>query len=56
MFQACLEKSRLESQEAELIRLRALKAQKEFWHLEKKRDENRLQKRCKKKSKRWIKL
>ena len=34
-------KSRLESQEAELIRLRALKAQKEFWDLEKKRDENR---------------
>ena len=41
MLQACLEKSRLESQEAELIRLRALKAQKEFWDLEKKRDENR---------------
>ena len=33
--------ARLESQEAELIRLRALKAQKEFWDLEKKRDENR---------------
>ena len=41
MLQACLEKSRLESQEAELIRLRALKAQKEFWDLEKKMDENR---------------
>ena len=41
MLQACLEKSRLESQEAELIRLRALKAQKEFWDLEEKRDENR---------------
>ena len=41
ILQACLEKSRLESQEAELIRLRALKAQKEFWDLEKKRDENR---------------
>ena len=41
MLQACLEKSRLESQEAELIRLRALKAQKEFWDLEKRRDENR---------------
>ena len=41
MLQACLEKSRLESQEAELIRLWALKAQKEFWDLEKKRDENR---------------
>ena len=41
MLQACLEKSRLESQEAELIKFRALKAQKEFWDLEKKRDENR---------------
>ena len=41
MLQACLEKSTLESQEAESIRLRALKAQKEFWDLERKRDENR---------------
>ena len=41
MLQACLEKSDLESQEAELIRFRALKAQKEFWDLERKRDENR---------------
>ena len=41
MLQACLEKSNLESQEAELIRFRALKAQKEFWNLERKRDENR---------------
>ena len=41
MLQACLEKSNLESQEAELIRYRALKAQKEFWDLERKRDENR---------------
>ena len=41
MLQACLEKSNLESQEAELIRFRALKAQKEFWGLERKRDENR---------------
>ena len=41
MHQACLEKSRLESQEAELIRFRASKAHKEFWDLEKKRDENR---------------
>ena len=41
MLQACLEKSRLESQEAELIRFRAFKAQKEFWDLEKKRGENR---------------
>ena len=41
MLQASLEKSRLESQEAELIRFKTLKAQKEFWDLEKKRDENR---------------
>ena len=41
MLQACLEKSNLESQETELIRFRALKAQKEFWDLERKRDENR---------------
>ena len=41
MHQACLEKSRLECQEAELVRFRALKAQNEFWDLEKKRDENR---------------
>ena len=41
MLQASIEKSRLESQEAELIRFRALKAQKEFWDLEKKKDENR---------------
>ena len=41
MLQACLEKSSLESEEAELIRFRAVKAQKEFWDLERKRDENR---------------
>ena len=41
MHQACLEKSKLESQEAELIKFRALKAQKEFWDLEKKRGENK---------------
>ena len=41
MVQACIEKSELESQEAELIRLRALKAQREFWELERKRGENR---------------
>ena len=41
MVQACIEKSELESQENELIRLRALKAQREFWELERKRDENR---------------
>ena len=41
MLQASLEKSNLESQEAELIKFRALKAQKEFWDLERKRDKNR---------------
>ena len=41
MLQACLEKSNLESQEAELIRFRALKVQKDFWDLERKRAENR---------------
>ena len=41
ILQVCLEKSKLESQEAELIRFRELKAQKVFWDLEKKRDENK---------------
>ena len=41
MVQACIEKTELESQGAELIRLRALKAQREYWELERKRDENR---------------
>ena len=41
MLQACLEKSILESQDAELIRLRAIKAQKESEDLERKRDENK---------------
>ena len=41
MVQACIEKSESKSQEAELIRLRALKAQREFWELERKRDKNR---------------
>ena len=41
MVQACIEKSELASQGAELIRLGALKAQREFWELERKRDENR---------------
>ena len=36
MVQACIEKTKLESQEAELVRLRALKAQREFWELERK--------------------
>ena len=40
MVQACIEKTELESQGAELIRLRALKAQREYWELERKRDEN----------------
>ena len=41
MVQACLGKSRLEKEEAEIIKQRALKAQKEFEALEQKRDENR---------------
>ena len=41
MVQACIEKSELESQGAELIKLRALKDQRGFWELERKRDENR---------------
>ena len=57
MLQACLEKSNLESQEAELIRFRALKAQKEFWDLERKRDKiEKLQKKCRRKLKSWTKL
>ena len=41
MVQACLEKSKLEKEEAEIIRERALKAQEEFEALEQKRNENR---------------
>ena len=41
MVQAYLEKSRLEKEEAEIIRQRALEAQKEFKALEQKRCENR---------------
>ena len=41
MVQAYLEKSRLEKEEAEITKQRALKAQKEFEALEQKRDENR---------------
>ena len=41
MVQAYLEKSRLEKEEAEIIRQRALEAKKEFEALEQKRDENR---------------
>ena len=41
MIQACLEKSRLEKEEAEIIKQRDLEAQKEFEVLERKRDENR---------------
>ena len=41
MVQAYLEKLRLEKEEAEIIRQRALEAQKEFEALEQKRDENR---------------
>ena len=41
MIQAYLEKSRLKKEEAEIIRQRALEAQKQFEALEQKRDENR---------------
>ena len=41
MVEAYLEKSRLEKEEAEIIRQRALEAQKEFEALEQKRDESR---------------
>ena len=41
MAQAYLKKSRLEREEAKIIKQRALKAQKEFEALEQKRDENR---------------
>ena len=41
MVQAYLEKSRLEKEETEIIRRRALEAQKEFEALEQKRDKNR---------------
>ena len=41
LVQACMERSELESQGAELIRLRVLKVQREYWELERKRDENR---------------
>ena len=41
MIQAYLEKSRLEKEEAEIIRQRALEAQREFKALEQKRDKNR---------------
>ena len=40
MVQAYLEKSRLEKEEAEIIKQRALEAQKEFKVLEQKRDSN----------------
>ena len=41
MVQACLEKSKLEKEEAEIIRQRALKAQEESEALEQKQNENR---------------
>ena len=57
MLQACLEKSNLESQEAELIRFRALKPRRSFgiWK-EKGMKIEKLQKKCKRKLKSWIKL
>ena len=54
MVQAYLEKSRLEKEEAEIIRQRALEAQKEFEALEQKKDENRkINEKMREKSKRW---
>ena len=41
MVQACLEKSKLEDKEVEIIKQRALKAQEEFVALERKRNENK---------------
>ena len=41
MVQAYLKKSRLEKEEAEIIKERVLKAQKEFEALEQRRDENK---------------
>ena len=42
MVQAYFEKSRLDKEEAEIIKQRALETQKEFEALEQKRDENRM--------------
>ena len=41
MVQAYLEKSRLEKEEAEIIKQRTLEAQKKFEALEQRRDENK---------------
>ena len=41
MVQACLEKTKLEDEEVEIIKQRALKAQEEFEALERKRNENK---------------
>ena len=41
MVQTCLEKSKLENEEVEIIKQRALKAQEEFEALEQKRNENK---------------
>ena len=41
MVQACLEKSKLEDEEVEIIKQRTLKAQEEFEALERKRNENK---------------
>ena len=48
MIQAYLEKSRLEKEEAEIIKQRALKAQKEFEALEQTRDKNRINEKMRK--------
>ena len=52
--QAYLEKSRLEKEEAEIIRQRALEGQKEFEAIEQKRDENRkINEKMREEIKRW---
>ena len=59
MVQVYLEKSRLEKEEAEIIKLRALKDQKEFEALGQKRDDNKrinekLGKKLRKWSRQWL--
>ena len=54
MVQAYLEKSRLEKEEAEIIRQRVLEAQKEFEALVQKRDKNRkINEKMREEIKRW---
>ena len=55
MVQAYLEKSKLEKEEVEIIRQRALKAQEEFEALEQKQNENReIHDKRKRRLRKWI--